>query len=60
LLSQDALGKTVIPILQNLYKDPVPNVRMNAAKALKTVNPYLKEKSPEVIYHFDRLTKEDL
>jgi len=47
LLSQEALGKTVIPILQVLYKDPVPNVRMNTAKAIKVVNPYLKEKSTE-------------
>eukprot|EP00331_Platyophrya_macrostoma_P022532 CAMPEP_0176453318 /NCGR_PEP_ID=MMETSP0127-20121128/29152_1 /TAXON_ID=938130 /ORGANISM="Platyophrya macrostoma, Strain WH" /LENGTH=578 /DNA_ID=CAMNT_0017842125 /DNA_START=154 /DNA_END=1890 /DNA_ORIENTATION=+ len=47
LLGQDALGKTVVPVLQVLYKDPVPNVRINAAKALKTVNPYLKEKSTE-------------
>lgn len=49
LLGQDALGKTAIPVLQSLYKDPVPNVRMNAAKALKTVNPYLKEKTAEVL-----------
>jgi len=47
LLSQEALAKTAIPVLQSLHKDPVPNVRMNTAKALKMVNPYIKEKSTE-------------
>lgn len=47
LLSQDALGKTVMPVLVTLHKDPVPNVRMNAARALKMIIPYLKEKSAE-------------
>ena len=49
LLSQEALAKTAIPVLQSLYKDPVPNVRINAARALKMLNPYLRENSAEVL-----------
>jgi hypothetical protein len=50
-LKEEALSKTITPILIPMSKDPVPNVRMNVAKALKIVTPLLKDgkdKSGEV------------
>jgi len=48
LLSPDALSKTITPILIPMSKDPVANVRMNVAKALKIVIPRIKDKSGEI------------
>jgi len=48
LLSPEALSKTVTPILIPLSKDPVANVRMNVAKALKIVIPRIKDNSGKI------------
>jgi hypothetical protein len=49
LLTSDALSKTVAPILIAMSKDPVGNVRMNVAKALKIITPLMKDKTGDVI-----------
>jgi hypothetical protein len=36
-----------------MSKDPVPNVRINVAKALKIVIPRIKDKSGEVRINYD-------
>jgi serine/threonine-protein phosphatase 2A regulatory subunit A len=48
LLSPATLSKTITPILIPMSKDPVANVRMNAAKALKIVIPRITDKSGEI------------
>lgn len=49
ILTPETLSKSIAPVLILLSKDTVPNVRMNAAKALKLVIPLLKDKSADVI-----------
>lgn len=47
-MKEEALSKTITPILIPMSKDSVANVRMNVAKALKIVIPLLKDKTGEV------------
>jgi len=48
ILTPETLSKSIAPVLILLSKDSVPNIRMNAAKALKTVIPILKDKSADM------------
>ncbi len=48
ILTPETLSKSIAPVLILLSKDVVPNIRMNAAKALKLVIPILKDKSADV------------
>lgn len=52
ILTPETLSKAVAPILVSLSRDSVPNVRINAAKALKLVIPALKDKSVDVLLSF--------
>ena len=47
-MSPESLSKAITPILIPMSKDPVANVRMNVAKALKIVIPRIKDKSGDV------------
>ena len=49
ILAPETLSKSIAPVLILLSKDVVPNIRMNAAKALKLVIPLLKDKSADVM-----------
>jgi hypothetical protein len=48
LLTQEGLSKNILPLLAILHKDPIANVRMNAAKGLGNVLNALKDKTIEV------------
>lgn len=37
------MRRTVFPLLGNLSKDSVPNIRVNVSKALMAVAPYIKD-----------------
>ena len=38
------MNKTILPVIVVLSKDPVPNVRMNVAKILRSSHASIKEK----------------
>ena len=40
----ETLAGKVLPLVLSLAKDPIPNVRVNSAKALKSCYPFVKEK----------------
>jgi len=48
LLTPETLSKSIVSSLILLSKDIVPNIRLNAAKALKIVIPLLKDKSADM------------
>lgn len=37
------MRRTVFPLLGNLSKDSVPNIRVNVSKAIMAVAPYIKD-----------------
>jgi len=53
ILTPETLSKSVVSPLILLSKDVVPNIRINAAKALKIVIPLLKDKSVDVRVKFN-------
>ena len=53
IFTPETLSKSVVSPLILLSKDVVPNIRINAAKALKIVIPLLKDKSVDVRVKFN-------
>ena len=43
LISVESMRRTVFPLLGNLSKDSVPNIRVNVSKAIMAVAPYIKD-----------------
>jgi len=39
----DVVRKMFIPVIITLATDPVPNIRMNVAKTIQTMYPYIKQ-----------------
>jgi hypothetical protein len=43
LISVESMRRTVFPLLGNLSKDSVPNIRVNVSKAIMAVAPFIKD-----------------
>jgi hypothetical protein len=41
MVSSETVRRMIIPVLASMHKDPVPNIRMNVAKAIASIMPQI-------------------
>ncbi|KAF0691128.1 Aste57867_17585 [Aphanomyces stellatus] len=45
MMASDAIQSAILPLVLELSKDPVPNIRFNVAKTLETISPQLDDQT---------------
>lgn len=56
IISAESNRKMVFPVLQNLAKDPVPNIRINVSKAIMALIPHIKDNKENIVSLKSQLT----
>jgi hypothetical protein len=49
LISVESMRRVVFPLLDNLSKDSVPNIRVNVSKAIMALAPYIKDNKEFIV-----------
>jgi hypothetical protein len=48
-ISSETVRRMIIPVIAAMHKDPVPNVRMNVAKAIASIMPQISHNKETMV-----------